>query len=94
MNSEEELDKIYHSIPDWVKKQFPNQSLSERIKNGFEKIDKQFTEEILKNSSEKEKNSAFIKFIFKKYGLNFEKEYLDFLFNNKDSKKTVLPLDN
>ena len=44
--AEQELDKIYHAIPEWVHWDFPNLSLHEKVQKGFQQREK-----IMKNSN-------------------------------------------
>lgn len=77
--AEQQLDKINHSIPEWVHRQFPQHTLAEKIKVGFEEIGNRW----FKMYSDKSKHSQdiehFLVYVLEKHGFNFTDEYFKYL---------------
>jgi len=77
--AEQELDKIYHAIPQWVHRLFPNAPLEEKIRRGFDYQQKYWTETFLSEVKRHEEASNFASHLTKKYNLNHFNEYFRFL---------------
>jgi hypothetical protein len=77
--AEQELDKVYHSIPEWVHRLFPKLSLSEKVAKGFDYQQKYWTETFLSEVKRHEEASNFASYLIKKHNLNRFDEYFRFL---------------
>jgi len=80
-SSEQQLDEVFHAIPEWVRQLYPDKSLAERVKLGFEYQQKTWTETYLAETKDHEKVKAFLLFLVKTHGLDFSEEYWKFLVN-------------
>ena len=76
---EQELDEVFHALPDWVRAMYPDKSLAERVKLGFEHQQKIWTETFLSEVKDHEKTKSFLLFLVKTHGLDFSEEYWKFL---------------
>lgn len=89
--SEQQLDKVYHSIPEWIHRLYPNKSLAEKIQMGFEYQQKTWTETFLREVKDHEKVKAFLLYLTKTHGMDFGQEYWNFLvFRDLESNKKEL----
>lgn len=77
--AEQELDKVYHAIPEWISQLKPEMSLSERIAFGFEYQQRTWTESFLKEVADNKNIREFLVFLIKKRGLDYAEEYWNFL---------------
>lgn len=77
--AEQELDRIYHALPDWCNRQFREEPLSDRVKHGFEEIQQILTDTIKRDCKERDDQAAFIQYLIKTHGLNFGNEYWNYL---------------
>ncbi len=85
LKAEQELDAIYHALPEWVNRQFPNVSLSKKIKMGFEYQEKNWIDAYLKESDRLKDASDFSNYLVNKYKVDFLTEY--FRFSELKNKK-------
>lgn len=76
---EQELDDVFHALPDWVRSMYPDKSLAERVKLGFEFQQKTWTETFLSEVRDHEKVKAFLIFLTRSHGMDFGEEYWKFL---------------
>ena len=93
--AEQELDKIYHSIPEWVHRLFPNLSLSEKIAKGFEYQKKVWCDAYVSEVEKAKKMTDFSTYIVKEHGLDYFNSYWNFLIHKdlvtaKENEKPVL----
>ena len=78
-SAEQQLDKIYHSIPEWVHRMYPTHTLAERIKCGFEDQFGKWSESCRKEIERHDKTTSFLMYLMKKYGFSYVDEYWDYL---------------
>lgn len=79
LSSDQELDRIYHAIPEWVHRQFPGMSLAEKVKLGFEYTLKTWTETYIAEVKRHTETNGFVLYLLRKEGLDLSKEYWDYL---------------
>lgn len=91
MVADQELDRVYHAIPEWVHRQFPNLSLSEKIKLGFEHQQKTWTETFLREVRDREKANGFIIYLIRKNGLDLGQEYWNYLISKDPQPVASVP---
>ncbi len=84
--AEQQLDRIYHAIPEWVNREFPQHTLAERIATGFKEVQKRWEKTYCEEVQAHEKMRKFLTYLTKKHGLNFMDEYWNFLIS-KDLEK-------
>ena len=77
--AEQQLDRIYHAIPQWVNCAYPQHTLAERIAVGFAEQQKKWEELYRQEVLARDKMNAFVVHLTKKHGLNFMDEYWNFL---------------
>lgn len=83
---EQQLDKVYHAIPQWVNQMYHDCSLAERVKKGFEHQLKSWTDSYVREVQDHTKMREFCLFLCKKQGLDLTQEYWNFLIS-KDLEK-------
>lgn len=89
--TEQKLDQIYHAIPEWVHRQYPDKTLGEKIKLGFEYQQKSWTDSFLREMNDHEKVKAFLLYLTKTHGMDFGQEYWNYLTSKDlDSNKKEL----
>jgi hypothetical protein len=84
--AEQHLDKIYHSIPEWVHRLFPDKSLAEKVQLGFEYQQKQWTESFMREVQDHRKVAQFLIFVMRTHGFDYATEYWKFL-TDKDKQE-------
>jgi hypothetical protein len=84
--SDKELDKVYHSIPSWVNRMYPDASLSDRIRLGFEHQQKIYSDTLLREMEETHKMRAFASWLVKNGGLDFMEQYFKFIVEHREKK--------
>jgi len=77
--AEQKLDKVYHAIPEWVHRLYPDKSLAEKVALGFEYQQKTWTETFLREVQDHTKIKQFLIFVMKMHGLDWGTEYWKFL---------------
>jgi hypothetical protein len=85
-NSDQQLDKVYHAIPEWVHQLFPGKSLAEKIELGFDSQQKNWTESFLREVRDHERVASFLIFVMGTHGFDYATEYWKFL-TLKDEEK-------
>ena len=88
---EQSLDKVYHAIPEWVHRLYPNKSLDEKVALGFEYQQKTWTETFMREVQEHRKISRFLIFLMKKHGFDWATEYWAFLTAEDEERNRQLP---
>lgn len=84
--AEQELDKVYHAIPQWVHRLYPNIPLDEKVRKGFDYQQKQWTETYLAEVWRHEETREFVSYLLKKYNLDRFTEYSNFLLSKAERK--------
>lgn len=84
--AEQQLDKVYHAIPEWVHRLFPGKSLAEKISLGFDSQQKSWTESFIREVQDNRKVSEFLIFVMRTHGFDYAPEYRKFL-THKDEEK-------
>lgn len=77
--AEQELDKVYHALPEWVRRSYPEASVAERVKIGFEESQKVFRESLLREIENHKATKDFLHHIMQKQGLDYGQEYWNYL---------------
>lgn len=88
----QELDRVYHAIPEWVHRMNPNASPSEKVKKGFAHVQELFTDTVKTNAEEREKKAAFLAFVFATHGLDYMTEYWAFLTRQSPAETRSQPI--
>lgn len=88
MTAEQSLDAIYHAIPEWVHRAYPNMSLAEKVAKGFAYCQKEIAENCLRDSAERKKSNEFLLYLMDTHKLSLINEYWNFL-RSKDIKNGV-----
>ena len=86
VKAEQELDKVYHAIPEWVHRAYPTLSLAEKIARGFEQQQASYCDSLTQALQKQGEMRAFAIFIANKHCLNWMNEYWNFLIS-KDLEK-------
>lgn len=81
--AEEQLDDIYHTIPEWVHDSNNKESLANKVKNGFKQVADMVTKICESDKKEKQSLRDFNDFLITKLKSEFGKEYWEFL-NRKE----------
>lgn len=91
-SAEQELDRIYHAIPEWVHRQYPTHSLADRVRLGFESQQKMWTETFLREVKDHRTASDFSSYLTHTHGLDHTEQYWNFLMSRQ--KKAAISDDH
>ncbi len=87
MDAEKQLDSIYHTLPEWINAQFPDEDLATRIIYMKNEYLKRIAEYSNVTTLEKAHRSEMMKFAAEKLGISA----IDFLFEfNEWKNKTMI----
>ena len=92
--AEEQLDAIYHAIPEWIHREFPNIPLAEKVEKGFVRQQKVLTDIYLNQVKDYDKMKEFASWLVKKHDSDFMHEYWEFLVSQGKQKDEVGVLTN
>jgi hypothetical protein len=86
LKAEQKLDKVFHAIPDEIRREFHAFPINEQIQLGFKKYKNLYTNEIQSRLAEKKDKSEFLKFLQEKYKFDYVEEYWAFLQSRRKEK--------
>ena len=89
LESEQQLDAIYHAIPEWIHREFSNLPLAEKVKRGFEHQQKVLTDIYLKQVEDYNRMRDFSSWMVKIYNSEFFKDYWEFLVSKGIQKDEI-----
>ena len=79
VKAEQQLDQIYHAIPEWVHRLFPDKSLAERVKLGFSHQEQYWANTLRELHASLKLRQEFIAFLMENQKLDFMENYWKFL---------------
>lgn len=86
--AEQELDKVFHALPEWVRRNYPEASVAERVKLGFDEAQKTWTESLMREIQNHEKTKEFLIYIVRTRGIDYGQEYWNYLMSkDKEEQK-------
>lgn len=80
---EQELDDVFHALPEWVRRTYPNMSLAERVGHGFTDAQKVWTESFLNEVRNHQATRDFLHHICQKHNLDYGQEYWNYVMGKK-----------
>lgn len=88
IESEKQLDRIYHAIPEWVHRSFPNEPLDVKIIKALGEIQEMWTSSYLREVQDHAKAMEFSAWLCKTHGVDFSDNYWKFLISRPPSKNS------
>ena len=79
LDAEQHLDKIYHSMPSWVRQTWRELPLWRRMQNGFQRQEFILHREILNHVDTRSFGSGFSSYLCNKFGIDYGTAVMEFM---------------
>jgi hypothetical protein len=86
--AEKKLEEVYHAIPRWVHRQFPDLPLAEKVSKAIQHVEITYKDALVREIEEKRQMTGFSGWLAQTHKLNYFHEFWNFLNFTKHQKKS------
>lgn len=85
-SAEQQLDDVFHALPEWIRRNYPEVSVADRVRLGFEHAQQVWMDSLQSEHKNHQATRDFLHHVMQKHNLDFGQEYWNYVIGRDFNK--------